>query len=69
LDYQLIRDGQDVDLGDVKYLLSPQDLAAYERIPDLIDAAGVDYELRMRHYTEGIDETVMFFLPVGGSHG
>ncbi|MCX6519251.1 MAG: FkbM family methyltransferase [Actinobacteria bacterium] len=39
------------------------------RIPELIDAAGVDYELRMRHYTEGIDETVMFFLPVGGTHG
>lgn len=33
------------------------------RIPELVDAAGVDYELRMRHYSEGIDETVMFFLP------
>jgi len=38
LDYQLVQDGRDVDLGDMKYLLSPQDLAAYERIPDLIDA-------------------------------
>lgn len=35
------------------------------RIPEVIDSAGVDYELRLRHYTEGIDETVMFFLPVG----
>ena len=35
------------------------------RIPELVAASGVDYELRMRHYTEGIDETVMFFLPVG----
>jgi FkbM family methyltransferase len=32
-------------------------------IPEVVDRAGVDYELRLRHYTEGIDETVMFFLP------
>ena len=38
LPYDLICDGEDVDLGDVKYLLSPQDLAAYALIPDLIDA-------------------------------
>jgi FkbM family methyltransferase len=37
------------------------------RIPQLIDATGIDYELRMRHYTEGIDETVMFFLPADAS--
>ena len=37
------------------------------RIPQLIDAAGIDYELRMRHYSEGIDETVMFFLPADTS--
>lgn len=37
------------------------------RIPRLIDAAGVDYELRIRHYTEGIDETVLFFLPPAAS--
>ncbi|MDO8392677.1 MAG: FkbM family methyltransferase [Actinomycetota bacterium] len=37
------------------------------RLADVIDATGVDYELRMRHYTEGIDETVMFFLPTGGA--
>lgn len=38
--------------------------ADFWQIPELIDQAGVSYELRMRHYTEGIDETVMFFLPV-----
>ena len=32
LPYDLICDGQDVDLGEQKYLLSPQDLAAYELI-------------------------------------
>ena len=40
LPYDLICDGRDVDLGDVKYLLSPQDLAAYELVPELI-AVGV----------------------------
>ncbi|MGB6041810.1 MAG: U32 family peptidase, partial [Pirellulales bacterium] len=38
LPYDLICDGQDVDLDHVKYLLSPQDLAAYALVPDLIDA-------------------------------
>jgi putative protease len=41
LPYELICDGKDVDLGTQKYLLSPQDLAAYELTPDLI-AAGVN---------------------------
>ncbi|MAT71174.1 MAG: peptidase U32 [Planctomycetaceae bacterium] len=36
LDYQLICDGQDIDTGDVKYLLSPLDLAAIELVPELI---------------------------------
>ena len=40
LPYDLICDGRDVDLGEQKYLLSPQDLAAYDLIPELI-AAGV----------------------------
>lgn len=38
LPYQLICDGRERDLGDMKYLLSPQDLAAYDLIPELIDA-------------------------------
>ena len=40
LPYELICDGQDVDLGHQQYLLSPQDLAAYDLIPELV-AAGV----------------------------
>ncbi len=31
-------DGQDIDLGDVKYLLSPQDLAAFALVPELVEA-------------------------------
>jgi putative protease len=34
--YELISDGQPVALGDRKYLLSPQDLAGLEVLPDLI---------------------------------
>ncbi len=40
LPYELVVDGVDTDLGDMKYLLSPQDLAGYSAIPALI-AAGV----------------------------
>ncbi len=38
LPYDLLVDGQPVDLGDRKYLLSPQDLAGLEVVPDLIHA-------------------------------
>ncbi len=38
--YELIVDGKPQDLGEVRYLLSPQDLAAAEMIPGLV-AAGV----------------------------
>ena len=41
LPYDLVCDGEDVELGDVKYLLSPQDLAAYPLVPELIDAGVV----------------------------
>jgi len=36
--YELISDGQIVPLGDRKYLLSPQDLAGLEVLPDLVRA-------------------------------
>ena len=38
LPYDLISDGQKVDLGDRRYLLSPQDLAGIEVLPDLVRA-------------------------------
>jgi len=34
--YELVSDGQTVPLGDRKYLLSPQDLAGLEVLPDLV---------------------------------
>ncbi|MBD2014137.1 U32 family peptidase [Microcoleus sp. FACHB-53] len=36
--YELISDGKEVDLGNCKYLLSPQDLAGLEVLPDLVKA-------------------------------
>ena len=75
LPYDLVCDGRDVDLGDKKYLLSPQDLAAYALAPELI-AAGIDsfkIEGRLktpeyvaaitRHYRRAID-TALAGLPV-----
>lgn len=32
-------------------------------IPELILSIDADYKLFLRHYTEGVDETVMFFVP------
>lgn len=70
LPYDLICDGEDVELGDVKYLLSPQDLAAYALIPDLMDAGicSLKIEGRLkqpeyvanitRHYDEAITAAV-----------
>lgn len=67
LPYELVCDNQDIDLGEMQYLLSPQDLAAYALVPDLI-AAGVcslkiegrlktpEYVANItRHYRQAID--------------
>ncbi|HTU23874.1 MAG TPA: DUF3656 domain-containing protein [Pirellulales bacterium] len=75
LPYDLVCDGRDVDLGAQRYLLSPQDLAAYALVPDLI-AAGVtclkiegrlktpEYVANItRHYRRAID-TAMAGCPI-----
>jgi putative protease len=65
--YQIVCDGRLVDLENVQYLLSPQDLAAYDLIPRLIDLglASLKIEGRLktaeyvanitRHYRMAID--------------
>jgi putative protease len=70
LPYDLVCDGEDVELGDVKYLLSPQDLAAYPLVPELIDAGVVSFKIEgrlktpeyvaniTRHYRRAIDAAV-----------
>ena len=67
LPYELVCDGRDVDLGDRRYLLSPQDLAAFALIPDLIAAGARAFKIEgrlktpeyvaniTRHYRQAID--------------
>jgi putative protease len=76
LPYELICDGQDVDLGPIRYLLSPQDLAAYDLADELIDAGVISFKIEgrlktpeyvaniTRHYREAIDAAV-----AGADHG
>ncbi len=46
--YDLIVDGVQRDLGDKRYLLSPQDLAAVEHVPALIRAGVVSFKIEGR---------------------
>jgi U32 family peptidase len=67
LPYDLVCDGKEVDLGEQKYLLSPQDLAAYDLIPELIEAGVCSFKIEgrlktaeyvaniVRHYRRAID--------------
>ena len=48
LPYELIRDGQLVPLGDRRYLLSPQDLAGLEVLPDLARAGVASLKIEGR---------------------
>ena len=67
LPYDLLCDGRQRDLGPVQYLLSPQDLAAYDLVPQLIDAGVCSLKIEGRlktpeyvanvtqHYRRAID--------------
>ncbi|MEW4563350.1 DUF3656 domain-containing protein [Bremerella sp. JC770] len=67
LPYELVCDGADIDLGDQKYLLSPQDLAAFALVPELLEAGVVSFKIEgrlktpeyvaniTRHYRQAID--------------
>ncbi len=46
--YDLIADGQPVPLGDRKYLLSPQDLAGLEVLPELVEVGVVCFKIEGR---------------------
>ncbi|HEX8371636.1 MAG TPA: U32 family peptidase [Chthoniobacterales bacterium] len=46
--YELVVDGTRRDLGDKKYLLSPQDLAAVEQIPRLLELGVVSFKIEGR---------------------
>ncbi len=67
LPYELVCDGRDVDLGAQRYLLSPQDLAAYDLTPELLAAGVSSFKIEgrlktpeyvaniVRHYRRAID--------------
>jgi len=46
--YEILVDGELQDLGEHRYLLSPQDLAAVDLIPDLVRAGVVSYKIEGR---------------------
>ena len=48
LPYELVVDGTPRDLGDRRYLLSPQDLAAVDDIPELIASGVVSFKIEGR---------------------
>ncbi len=70
LPYEIVCDGSDIDLQDQKYLLSPQDLAAFDLIPEMIAAGVVSLKIEGRlktpeyvanitkHYRKAIDQAV-----------
>ncbi|MCB1087436.1 MAG: U32 family peptidase [Verrucomicrobiae bacterium] len=46
--YDLIVDGEPMDLGDRRYLLSPQDLAGIDQIPALLEAGVTSFKIEGR---------------------
>src|SRR5438874_2364405 len=61
LPYELIVDGKVKDLGDKAYLLSPQDLAAYEVVGDLaacgVASLKIEGRLKSAHYVAATAQT------------
>ena len=61
LPYDLIVDGESRDLGDVSYLVSPQDLAAYDLVDKLVDLGVVSFKIEGRlktaHYVAATART------------
>jgi putative protease len=70
LPYEVVSDGRAVDLADRPYVLSPQDLAAYALVPELVElgVAGLKIEGRLktaeyvanitRHYRQAVDSAL-----------
>ncbi len=61
LPYELFVDGKPVDLGDKAYLLSPQDLAAYDLVGDLaglgVHSLKIEGRLKSAHYVAATTQT------------
>ena len=56
--YEIVCDGQDVDLENAQYLLSPQDLAAFDLVPELIElgvaSLKIEGRLKAPEYVAGM---------------
>ncbi|MGQ0634781.1 MAG: DUF3656 domain-containing U32 family peptidase [Planctomycetaceae bacterium] len=69
--YELIVDGQCRDLGDKAYLLSPQDLAAYDRIAELaglgVACLKIEGRLKSAHYVAATTQTYRAALDAAGA--
>ena len=62
LPYDLVCDGREVDLGDQKYLLSPQDLAAFDLVSELFAAGVSSFKIEGRLKTaEYVANTVQHY--------
>lgn len=70
--YTLIVDGLPVDLGDKAYLLSPQDLAAYDRIGDLarlgVASLKIEGRLKSAHYVAATTQTYRAAIDAALAH-
>jgi putative protease len=70
--YDLVSDGQQVPLGDRKYLLSPQDLAGLEVLPELIHAGvaslKIEGRLKSPEYVANITRIYRQALDDCGAH-
>ena len=72
LPYDLIVDGQQRDLGDKAYLLSPQDLAAYDLMDQLVKAGVCSFKIEGRlksaHYVAATTQTYRAALDAAIAH-
>lgn len=70
--YELIVDGAPRDLGDMAYLLSPQDLAAYELVGELADlglaSLKIEGRLKSAHYVAATTQTYRAAIDAAGEH-
>jgi putative protease len=72
LPYELVADGEVRDLGDRAYLLSPQDLAGHDFVPDLIDAGVICFKIEGRlkspHYVAAATRTYRAAIDAAREH-
>lgn len=61
LPYELVVDGDTRDIGDVQYLVSPKDLAAYDLVPQMLEAGiksfKIEGRLKSPHYVAAATQT------------